>query len=172
MAWDWSDTFKGFVATILGAIATLSYKKLKPTYNSVRRFLALTNRTEKIALELSILQSERLALFHTDQYPIVVKNAKMELVYCNPAFLDLTGLDNMEDALGFGFIESIHPDDRERTDRLRQNQISHPSQSYGTTRFKNIQNGNSILTVYRSKLVYNYKGELIGTIKRLYVITE
>lgn len=172
MAWDWSDTFKGLVATVIGAIATLSYKKLKPTYNAVRRFLALTNRTEKLALDLSILQSERIALFHTDQNPIVIKNTKMELVYCNPAFLDLTGMDNMEDALGFGFTEAVHPDDKDRTDKLWATQVLHPSQTYGTVKFRNIQNGTSILTAFRSKLVFNYKGELIETFVRFYIITE
>ena len=172
MAWDWADTFKGLIATAIGAVATLSYKRLKPTYYLIRKYLSLVSRTEKLANDVSILQAQKVALFHTDRNPIVVKNSEGELIYCNPSFLDLTGLDNMEDALRFGFTQAIHPDDRERADRLREQQIHHPSQMYGTIKFKNIKSGSTVLTVYRTKLVHNYKGELIETIGRLYIISE
>lgn|GEM_PF-4555887 len=172
MAWDWSDTIKGGIATLVGAIATVSYKKFKPTLSYFRKLFLVTQDVEKLKDEVIILQGERIAFFHTDKNPIIVKNALGELIYVNPSFVDMAGFENAEDALGFGYVSAIHPDQQDELEKLRDRLNKHPSNYFGYVKWKNKQTGVAVLTVVRTKLVHDYKNELIETICRLYIIKE
>lgn len=171
MAWDFSDVFKGLMATAISAFTIWAYKKLKPTVRLIKRFWNIANQTDILQKDVAILQNERLALFHIDLNPILIKNTKGEIDYCNPAFVDMAGFNSAEDAYGFGFTEAIHPDERERTDRLRAQQQAHPSQVQGIVKMQNIQTQQPILVHFKTKPIY-YKGDLVETLIRLYIISE
>ncbi len=172
MEWDWSDTFKTAIIAALGWVGQRTVKKLKPAWVLLKKFINLAQTTDQISYTVSLLKNQQLALFHIDKDPIFITNLKGEVTYVNPAFLDLTGFENAEESYGFGYTSAIHPDSRAEHEKLRAELVLHPSPYHGYIKLRNKKTGKVILTVCRTKLVYNLKNELVETIGRIYIITE
>lgn len=168
MAWDWSDTFKGLIATVVGFVGSRSVKKMKPSYRQFIKFLAVAKKTDEIHVTTTVLKASLLALYNVDKDPIFILNPKGELTYCNPAWVELTGMEANE-AKGFGYSRAIHPDDKERMAKERDDIINHPAPFFGRVKFKHMETGETIVVICRTELIYNGT-ELIETLGRLYIL--
>lgn len=168
MAWDYSDTFKGLIAGAIGWIATKAVKKLNPAYKALLKFLRVAKKADEIHITTNVLKSSLVALYHVDKDPIFLLNKNGELTYCNPAWVELTGMEQ-NDAKGYGYSRAIHPDDRDRMDKERTDIINHPAPFFGTVKFKHMKTGEMIVVICRTELIYNGT-ELVETLGRLYII--
>lgn len=167
MDWNWSDTFKGLIATTLGWIGAKSVKSIKPTYRKVNEFLAVTKKAEANDKNIEIIKSTLLALYNISKEPIFIWNQHGELTYCNPAWEELTGMPENE-AKGFGYIRAVHPDERRRVEVERDDIIKHPVSFHGEIPFLNLVTKKTIVTICKTELIY-HKKELVGTIGKLYI---
>lgn len=170
MAWDWSETFKGLIATALGWVGARSVKKAKPLYNDFLKFIKVSRKLQELEGTLSLVQSRQMAIFHIDKTPIFITNEKAELTYVNPAWEELTGMQH-EEAEGYGYVKVIHPEHRDEMEKQRKDMIQHPVTFFGEVAFKNLKTGKKINTICRTKLV-SQNGKVIETIGRLYVIED
>lgn len=164
---DWSDIFKGLIATTLGWIGAKSVKSIRPTYKKFNQFLVVTRKAEANEKEIEILKSTLLALYNIDKEPIFILNQHGELTSCNPAWEELTGMPENE-AKGFGYIRAVHPDERKRVERERDDIIKHPVSFHDEIPFLNLITKKTIVTICKTELIC-HKKELVGTIGKLYI---
>lgn len=169
MDWNWSDTFKGLIATTLGWVGAKSVKSIKPTYRRLNDFWVVTKKTEANEKSIEVIKETLEAFYNIDRDPIFMLSQNGELTYCNPAWVNLTGMPENE-AKGFGYMRAVHPSERGRAERERDEIINHPVSYHGEVKILNLITKETITTICKTELIY-HKKELIGTIGRLYVIS-
>jgi hypothetical protein len=72
------------------------------------------------------------------------------------------------EAKGFGYIRAVHPNDRKKIERERDEIINHPVCYHGEVKFFNLITKETTIVMCRTGLIY-YKKDLIGTIGRLHI---
>lgn len=171
--WSLSDQFSSsssLIASWLGFSGTLSTLFLAILFASLK---STTQNAEKIAIEKTreLLESQKMwqALTEVSPVGIYLTDPEGNCTYVNSAWTQLTGVSATE-ALGFGWIAPIHPDDKKRV--LTDLQTLQKTQGYQTS-YRYLRNGNEIVYVTgQAAPLTNDSGELTGFIGTIQDITE
>lgn len=173
MAWDWAiDTFKGLI--VAGVTWTVIYlkKQAKPLLKSLKKFSKLVDTTDEIKSKVAILESKQVAMWDVIKDPLYTVNDKGEVDYANNAWARMGGLSDPRDGFGFGYMQMIPDEDKDKIEKLSERITEHPSPFEGIVRFQNRQTGKIITTECRTALIYDIDKKVIATIGRLYIISE
>ena len=173
MTWDWAiDTFKGLI--VAGVTWTVIYlrKQAKPLIKSLRKFSKLVELTDELKSKIAVLESKQVAAWDILKDPLYTVNIKGEVDYANTSWAKMGGLSDPRDGFGFGYMQMIPDEDKDRVEKLAERITEHPSPFEGIIRFYNKQTGKIIITECRTALVYDLEKKVIGTIGRLYIISE
>jgi len=177
MAWI-GDSVRAGVGGILTAAIIFLWKKGKPAFNFIKVILDSGDSIEKLndqqheqAIEISILKSKQMALLHTSLEPAFITAPNGDLIYVNPAWLEMTGFRDPKDAYGYGYLKCIPVLDRGELLKHVELLIQHPSPSETVIRFQQLGTGKIITTMCRTELVHDGNGVLIETVGRLRIFT-
>lgn len=108
-----------------------------------QRMEKLTAYTEEVLAE-AIGAKERIRqLYRALETPVFETNAQGWCTYVNPAYCKLTGL-TVEEALGEGWAEAVHPEDRTRVFRTWSTAIEAAVEFTALYRFRNTQTGQEV----------------------------
>lgn len=167
---DWRE--KGIEAIYLGVIAFLGsafVKRFKPSLKGAKRMYGVIDEVDVLKKEVGVLKDLIQKILYTAPDPIFKVNNKGEVIFVNPAWLQMTGVRTEKDAFGFGFMKAIPEDDRDAMVDQSEMLTKHPSAFEGEIRFQHLVTDDIILTICRSEPVF-YNGEHIETIGRLTII--
>ena len=173
MTWDWAiDTFKGLI--VAGSTWTVIYlrKQAKPLLKTLKKFSKLVETTDELKAKLAVIDSKQVGMWDIIKDPLYTINEKGEVDYANTAWAKMGGLSDVRDGFGFGYMQMIPDEDKDRVEEIAERIIAHPSPFEGIIRFQNKQTGDIITTECRTALIYNIDKKVIGTIGRLYIIPE
>ncbi len=168
--WDAETTFKTLIGLALAASAKYLFTKIKPGYIAIKKWLKVAEKVDELHKEAATLKSAQLAMHHINKDPIFLTNPKGEVTFVNAAWLNMTGIGDSRDAIGFGYLRAIPHEDLEYIKRQSDTLQEHPSPFSGKIRFKHIHTGDIYVTDCRSELIFNHEQKHVETIGRLYVI--
>lgn len=168
------DDWKAQVAekTFIGALALFGawlVKKSRPAWKWGVKMSSIDSRVDKIELELSIERSSRIAALKAATDPVYIMNAEGDMIFANPAFMDMIGYNNAEDIYGKGYLMAIPAEDLERVEAISERLIDHPSSFEGKVRFQH-KDGSIVNTIVRSELIKDKNGVLIERLGRIFIL--
>lgn len=161
--------------TLIGTLALFGawiVKRSRPAWKWAVALSDIATRVDKLELELSIERSSRLAALKATTDPVYIIDKEGNLTFVNPAFLAMTGLATMEDAMGRSYMQAIHEDDVENVKYLSDELVKHPSSIEKKVRWRNIKDGVVHHTICRSELVRDKNGVLIERIGIISIIKQ
>lgn len=122
-------------------------------------YLDISARTEA---EKAIRESEELFRTLSTAAPIGVFRTDKDgrCLYANQAWSEMTGR-SAENALGFGWLDSVHPEDRELVERLWRTGIAMGLELQDEIRFLT-PDGNTNWVYWQSRAMHGPDGSLIG----------
>lgn len=153
-------------------------KKTKSFFHTGGDILSLQDNikqnSKKIAdleNDIYIANAKQMALVYCAPDAVFVNNNKGEVIFVNPAWLDLTGMPTAKDAYVYGYMRVIH---KENIDWVKENNKSlaeHPSSFDNYIIFQHYKTRAKITTLCRSEPIFDNKGVVQETIGRLTVIS-
>lgn len=111
----------------------------------------------------NLLHITPVGIFHCD--------ARKQVVYVNQRYLEITGL-SLEDALGDGWIEALHPSDKEKILKHWHQNIGKPELSKGIYRYQQPKSGETRWVLGQSISEQDQNGQVIGYLGTLTDITR
>lgn len=165
------DLLKLGIAGICAWVGNYIRKNAVPFYKQVIILAKLAARVEIMERRIYIAESKQMVILYTSTDPSFITNTKGEVVFVNPAWLDMTGISTANDAYGFGYMQAIPIEDREALREQSEILVDHPGPFSGAVRFKNVRSGDIIDTLCRSEIV-RFEGIPVETVGRLYVIKK
>ena len=126
-------------------------------------FLAIyVDISKRVEAEKSIRESEELFRLLSSTAPIGIFRADREgrWVYVNQRWSEMTGRAP-ESALGYGWLEAVHPEEREQTERLWKSATEMGLELQDETRFLT-PDGNTNWVYWGSRALHGPDGNLIG----------
>ncbi len=126
-------------------------------------FLAIyVDISKRVEAEKTIRESEELFRLLSSAAPIGIFRADREgrWVYVNKRWSEMTGRE-AETALGYGWLQAVHPEDREATERLWKTAIEIEMELQDETRFLT-PDGNINWVYWGSRALHGPDGSLIG----------
>jgi PAS domain S-box-containing protein len=139
----------------------------------VQGFLALyVDISERVEAEKTIRESAELFRSLSSAAPIGIFRADQEgrWVYVNRRWSEMTGRA-AEAALGYGWLQAVHPDDREATERLWKTAAEMGMELQDETRFLT-PDGNTNWVYWGSRALHGPDGSLIGYVGVIEDITK
>jgi len=155
-----------FEALIIGFLlwaANEIYKKLKPFRKWVTNIVSVSDRVDKMEEKVVVVEGRQMALMYCDPKPIFLLNEKNEVKFVNPAWLEMTGMENEKSAMGFGYLRAIPEEDRDTMMEHSETFLKHPGSFAGEVTFRHVKTGAEILCYCRSEIV-NSKERLVETV--------
>jgi len=126
-------------------------------------FLAIyVDISKRVEAEKTIRESEELFRLLSSAAPIGIFRADREgrWVYVNQRWIEMTGRA-AETALGYGWLQAVHPEDREATERLWKTAAEIEMELQDETRFLT-PDGNTNWVCWGSRALHGPDGSLIG----------
>ena len=142
-----------------------------PAATFVIGILFRTEEKRIIALD-KITQSERRFQSLSENSPVGIyrTNAKGDTTYVNPKWCQMSGF-SFDDALGQGWIQAVHPDDREELIESWEKATSRQKNSIAEYRF--LRKDGKIVWIYGEAITeYSHDGKILGYIGTLTDITQ
>ena len=171
MDFSWQEeVFKGAIGIVLAWGGIYVGKRIKPLFRYVKNWIRVKRIAEKLETDSSVQQNTLRALLNIDKHPIFITNNEAEVEWVNRAWLEMTGIGTMDDALGFGFLSAIPVEDRDIVLEQGERIKNHPSNFVGEVRFRNVKSGKIINTWCISEVVYDHEDNFVNIIGRLYVV--
>ena len=136
-------------------------------------FLAIyVDISQRVEAEKSIRESEELFRLLSSAAPIGIFRADSEgrWVYVNQRWSEMTGRA-AESALGYGWLESVHPEERKQTERLWKSAAEMGIELQDETRFLTPE-GNTNWVYWGSRALHGPDGTLIGFVGVIEDITK
>jgi PAS domain S-box-containing protein len=127
--------------------------------------------TERKKSEEALMKSQQLFQTLAQASPVGIFRTKSDgyTTYVNPKWLELSGLTN-DKAMGFGWLEAVHPDDREQLDLRWKSDVQTHNSSLAEYRF--LRSDGSIVWVMGNAIPELIGDEIIGYIGTITNITE
>jgi PAS domain S-box/PAS domain S-box/PAS domain S-box len=127
--------------------------------------------TERKKSEEALKKTQQLFQILAQASPVGIFRTKSDgsTTYVNPKWLELSGLTN-DEAIGFGWLEAIHPDDREQLDLRWKSDVQSQKSSVAEYRF--LRPDGSIVWVIGSAVPEKRDNEVTGYIGTITDITE
>jgi PAS domain-containing protein len=171
MAWDWKeDSFKGAIGIVVAWAGAYTAKRFRPSIKYVKAWFKMKDSVTKLEYNHAILNNSFKALLQIDRHPIFIVNNKNEVVFVNAAWMEMTGMRDSKDALGFGWLQAIPEKDRDRILEQGERIQEHPSNFAGHVEFQNVQTGTPTNTWCRSVPVFDDENKFDSIIGRLYIV--
>ncbi len=141
--------------------------------NRSQGFLAIyVDISKRVEAEKSIRESEELFRLLSSAAPIGIFRADPEgrWVYVNQRWSEMTGRP-AESALGYGWLEAVHPEERSQTERLWKSAAEMGIELQDETRFLT-PDGNTNWVYWGSRALHGPDGSLIGFVGVIEDITK
>jgi len=172
---DW--VIAGFKTGIIALSGVVANHYRKPFYNWAKsqinlsdEYLKVKERLTALESEVYIIKSEQMSDIHTSMEPTFKVNTKGELIYVNPAWVNLFEYSDPENAYGLRFMDIIHPDDYDRVKAIHRDTIVSPSGFNDTVKFRTKKTKTTIYTTCITELIHGKNNVVVGIIGRLHVI--
>jgi len=127
--------------------------------------------TERKKSEEALRESQQLFQAISQVSPVGIFRARPDgyTTYVNPEWLELSGL-NMQEALGFGWLKAVHPDDRAQIDGGWRHDVELKESSIAEYRF--LRTDGSIIWVMGNAVPEWRDNNIVGYIGTITNITE
>lgn len=134
--------------------------------------VSIMDITDSKKKEMDILKSRDFCVNVIDQLPDMVwsTNLNNECDFVNKGFTDFTGIEN-KDALGDGWISTVHPDDIERYKRVYLEAFADRSVFKSTIRLRR-NDGVYRWCTSRGVPYYDLEGRFAGYVGKTYDVTD
>jgi len=169
MEWK-EDALKAAVVALLGFIGHAFLKNFKNTISPVRKIFKDINKVDRIEDDGHYASQLLQSVIHIMPYPMYIMDIKGDLEYVNPAWCEVTGFRDPEDAYGMGFMRAIPDADAEMMMRRNEQFIKHPSNFEGVVNLRHIYTGEEFKANCRTELIYSKDKKVIKTIGILDII--
>ena len=168
---EWSaEIWKECIAVGIGAFVVYFKKDISPFLKKIYG-KTLRNKIDELGIRMDVSENLFYALLEIDDRAIFVNDENGEVVYVNLSWLNLTGMPNMESAIGYGYMAVIPKEDKQIIEQQQQAHLKHPKTRFdGNIRFQKYKT--NIITEYycKSLPITDYKNNVKKTIGRIYII--
>lgn len=126
------------------------------------------DKVDQVLDNQEILKQTHNATLYLDSTPIFKTNMNGECIFVNVAWLKLSGYNDPKQAYGFGWLRSIHPDDRERLKEELMESVESETQLVTSYRKINVTTKDVFNMTAMTKIVRNSKRkavEIIGVLQ-------
>lgn len=130
------------------------------------RIERLTSYAEEVLTEALGAKERLRQLYRALDVPIFETDRAGRCTYINPAYTDLTGLP-LDDALGEGWAEALHPEDRTRVFKVWQAAIDDNTEFSAVYRFVNTVTGKTTEVRGSASPLHDGKREIVGWVGTL-----
>lgn len=162
MAFEWKDDlWKPALAAVLGWVSTKAGKKIVPFAKEVWKLKDVNKELAELKKQIYLHKEEMSALLHIMKMPMFVNNEKMELVWVNAAWLEMTGFRDPEDALGFGYLRAVPERYHSQYEAISEQMKRHPFNFTGTVVMRNVETKQEITCFCRTKDISDENGNLV-----------
>ena len=142
----------------------------KKNYSKGVTFTVLDITERKISEE-ALKKSQQLFQTLSQVSPVGIFRTNIDgyTTYVNPKWLELSGLTN-EEAIGFGWLKAVHPDDRDQVDLRWKSDVQSQNSSLAEYRF--LRSDGSIVWVMGNAVPEKRDNEVTGYIGTITDITD
>lgn len=110
---DFFNTIGGIIAGITAAAPIVWIILKKVIINPIKVVSKLAETLERIENTLAVIKSSNKAIIASSEIPYYETDALGHCLFVSKAWVELTGI-SPEEAMGNGWINAVHPDDRDR----------------------------------------------------------
>ena len=125
---------------------------------------SIKDKTDQIQKDVSQLTNTMNAMLYIDSNAIMINNNKGECVQVNQEWLILTGFPSQEMAMGHGWYNAIHPDDREAVISQWEDSVESSSQFISNFRVQNRQTKTIYMVASKATSTKDHLGRTINII--------
>jgi PAS domain S-box-containing protein len=131
----------------------------------------ITDITQRMKMEEDLQKSQKLFETLAQTSPVGIFRTQPDgfTTYVNPKWLELSGLTT-EEAIGFGWLKAVHPDDREKLETRWKSDVKSHISSVAEYRF--LRSDGSIIWVMGNAVAELKENEILGYIGTITNITE
>ncbi len=176
----WREKFiDGAPAGVTAFVATWLIKIFKKNLNPIKRVLTNSSDIDFLKNEVTVLKNEilerhvyirafidisRSAIYHTNRHGGVI--------WVNTKWLEITGFTKAEEAYGEGFMEALTEEDQEEMRAINRGYSEQPRDVTGKVTFINQATLRETHCKFRSKAIFNSKGEFVMGLGILEIIQD
>ncbi len=163
MAFEWKDDFwKPVLAAAIGWLSTKGAKKVVPFAKDVWKLKDVQKELDSLKKRMHLREEEMSALLHIMKMPMFINNEKMELIWVNAAWLELTGFRDPEDAYGVGYLRAVPERYHKQYAEIAEQMKRHPFTFTGTVIMRNIENPEKEIPCFcRTRDISDESGNLV-----------
>jgi len=160
----------GYVIWVIGGIAGLLLAAAGMIYLLRRQVKTRTNYLEQANMELQKSEQRYQTLARISPVGIFRTDPNGATTYVNPKWCAISGL-SADQALGDGWLEAVHPEDREKLSQGWQESTHHHQASYSDYRFVR-PDGSLAWVMGQAMPELNNDNQIIGYVGTITDITE
>ena len=136
---DWKEKFTeiSFIG-VVGFVASWLLKWGKKTIKDYTSGASEIKNLSEVVRRLNEVEEFKLAMMHFNSNPMFIVDDDGSLEYVNPAWCEMTGFKNPDDALGMGYMRAIPERFKDEVIDMNEKAVRHPSTFEGEIIFQHL----------------------------------
>ncbi len=154
MEWK-EEVAKTAIGGLLIFVGTQLYKIIKKAAKPIRTGFTNIGKIEILLVDSHYGLEQIRALMHVMPYPVYLMDMDGGLEWVNPAWCELVGFNDPDDAYGNGWMRTVPDEGLEQMRQRNEDFVKHPSNSSGEIIMMHIHSKEKFTAKFRNELLYD-----------------